>query len=68
MISFSLLHAAPPSVKKWELLEMLLKEGISSKELVGRYVGGREGPSKFEWFRLNSDTTRLAFRNCVGSM
>lgn len=45
--------AAPPSVSDVQIVGDAV-EGNSMKG-VGKYFGGREGPSKFEWLRENKD-------------
>ncbi|XP_027366103.1 187-kDa microtubule-associated protein AIR9 isoform X1 [Abrus precatorius] len=47
-------RAAPPSVSNVRIVGDAV-EGNTMKG-VGDYFGGREGPSKFEWLRENSDT------------
>ncbi|KAG6695757.1 hypothetical protein I3842_09G113900 [Carya illinoinensis] len=46
--------AAPPSVSNVRIIGDVV-EGNAIKG-VGDYLGGREGPSKFEWLRENQDT------------
>lgn len=46
--------AAPPSVSNVQIIGDAV-EGNTVKG-VGDYLGGREGPSKFEWLRENKDT------------
>lgn len=46
--------AAPPSVSNVRIIGDAV-EGCIIKG-VGDYLGGREGPSKFDWLRQNKDT------------
>lgn len=46
--------AAPPSVGDVQISGDVV-EGNTIRG-VGRYFGGREGPSKFEWLREDKDT------------
>ncbi|KAM6551906.1 hypothetical protein CsatB_001714 [Cannabis sativa] len=46
--------AAPPSVSNVQIIGDAIEE--TTVKGVGKYFGGREGPSKFEWLRENLDT------------
>lgn len=46
--------AAPPSVSNVKIIGDVVEGNIIKG--VGDYLGGREGPSKFEWLRENKDT------------
>ncbi|KAF6166112.1 hypothetical protein GIB67_023822 [Kingdonia uniflora] len=46
--------AAPPAVSNVQILGDIV-EGNTIKGQ-GEYFGGKEGPSKFEWLRVNNDT------------
>ncbi|WCJ24264.1 Outer arm dynein light chain 1 protein [Euphorbia peplus] len=48
------IKAAPPSVKNVQIVGDIVEGNIIKG--VGEYFGGREGPSKFEWLRENSET------------
>nr|DAD20404.1 TPA_asm: hypothetical protein HUJ06_021867 [Nelumbo nucifera] len=59
MLMFDFLVAAPPSVSDVKIIGDAI-EGSRIKG-IGKYFGGREGPSKFEWLRENKDFGYAAF-------
>jgi len=51
--------AAPPRVSNVKIVGEAV-EGCTIKG-VGDYFGGREGPSKFEWLRENTESGSVFF-------
>lgn len=51
--------AAPPSVNDLQFIGDAIEGNIIKG--VGKYFGGREGPSKFEWLREDKDTGLVLF-------
>lgn len=51
---FPLVAAASPSVRNVRIDGKFVEGNIIIE--LGDYIGGKEGPSKFEWFRENKRT------------